>query len=466
MSQSRNTTVNFERILRNFGRFLKPVPVEWRLCGIAFGVILLLQVFVLYVFIKQERQRLGEKWENNVSHVVHDWNAYESMIPSGKVRSCGFRDYPKSIKLYVDKWYTIKLDEESDFIRVHQRVSADLNPENPINIFILDSLLHEKHDSATVPRLAFRHLDSLGRVLEVSPRLDTTAFEPVGMIPLGFLSGERIAMYLHYTWQDFWQAYPWRVWGVLLGGCVLWGMVLVFTWQIRKQRRLRQVQESTFRQRMHDLKNPVVAVESLLEMVHEEHPEAFRLEGDETDYYGEGKASLLALQRDVTNVLDVAEMLYRKRLTFVQVALREEIVRLVQELRWANREQKQIELELVYTVPEELRLSSLFVFVLQNLLVNAVRYSGEQVQIRVVVCWEGKHLRVEVSDRGNGIAQADLPYIFDEFWKVGNKGENHGIGLTFVKKVVKRHGGRIRVESVLGKGTCFKMVFYGFRRKS
>jgi len=168
----------------------------------------------------------------------------------------------------------------------------------------------------------------------------------------------------------------------------------------------------------------------------------------------------------VTNVLDVAEMLYRKRLTFVQVALREEIVRLVQELRWANREQKQIELELVYTVPEELRLSSLFVFVLQNLLVNAVRYSGEQVQIRVVVCWEGKHLRVEVSDRGNGIAQADLPYIFDEFWKVGNKGENHGIGLTFVKKVVKRHGGRIRVESVLGKGTCFKMVFYGFRRKS
>ena len=78
MSQSRNTTVNFERILRNFGRFLKPVPVEWRLCGIASGVILLSQMFVLYGFVKQERQRLGEKWEDNVSRMVDDWNEYKS----------------------------------------------------------------------------------------------------------------------------------------------------------------------------------------------------------------------------------------------------------------------------------------------------------------------------------------------------------------------------------------------------
>ncbi|MBC7234949.1 MAG: response regulator, partial [Chloroflexi bacterium] len=96
--------------------------------------------------------------------------------------------------------------------------------------------------------------------------------------------------------------------------------------------------------------------------------------------------------------------------------------------------------------------------VLLNLLVNAARFT-EYGYIRLRVSNGVGELRVEVSDTGRGIAEADLPKIFQEFrtteqplstWHSGT-----GLGLPISKRLVELQGGRMGVESTLGQGTTF-----------
>ena len=73
-------------------------------------------------------------------------------------------------------------------------------------------------------------------------------------------------------------------------------------------------------------------------------------------------------------------------------------------------------------------------------------------------------MTVEVKDQGIGIAATDLPHIFERFYRVSksrskNTTSGYGLGLSIAKKICEGHGGIISVDSTLGKGSTFKLVF-------
>ncbi|HUS17344.1 MAG TPA: HAMP domain-containing sensor histidine kinase [Chloroflexia bacterium] len=97
--------------------------------------------------------------------------------------------------------------------------------------------------------------------------------------------------------------------------------------------------------------------------------------------------------------------------------------------------------------------------ILLNLLDNALRYtpSGGAVSVRGAL--DGSMVRLEVQDTGTGIIAADLPHIFDRFYR-GDVSRtratgNSGLGLAIVRAIVEAHGGTIGVTSTPGAGTCF-----------
>ncbi len=99
--------------------------------------------------------------------------------------------------------------------------------------------------------------------------------------------------------------------------------------------------------------------------------------------------------------------------------------------------------------------------VVLNLLSNALKYtiSGEiNVSLQVV----GETVELIVQDTGIGIPEADLPRVFERFYRVADAhGRNHegsGIGLAFVQQLAGQHGGSVRVESQLGHGTTFTVA--------
>jgi len=97
--------------------------------------------------------------------------------------------------------------------------------------------------------------------------------------------------------------------------------------------------------------------------------------------------------------------------------------------------------------------------ILLNLLSNAVKFTPEGGRIGITARQVNGAVEISVSDTGIGIAPEDQPKIFEEFRQVGSdsthKSEGTGLGLTLAKKFVELHGGRIWVESEVGKGSRF-----------
>jgi two-component system phosphate regulon sensor histidine kinase PhoR len=98
--------------------------------------------------------------------------------------------------------------------------------------------------------------------------------------------------------------------------------------------------------------------------------------------------------------------------------------------------------------------------VFTNLLDNAFKFSKEKQKITITTQDTGQEIIIKFIDRGSGIDPGDLPYIFDPFHRgqVGDKIEGFGLGLAAVKAIVEAHGGRVHVESELGKGSIFSLV--------
>ena len=97
--------------------------------------------------------------------------------------------------------------------------------------------------------------------------------------------------------------------------------------------------------------------------------------------------------------------------------------------------------------------------ILLNLLSNAVKFTPEGGRVEVKAMRGDGSVEISVSDTGIGIASKDQETIFEEFRQVGtdyaHKREGTGLGLTLTKKFVEMHGGRIWVESEVGKGSTF-----------
>jgi signal transduction histidine kinase len=96
--------------------------------------------------------------------------------------------------------------------------------------------------------------------------------------------------------------------------------------------------------------------------------------------------------------------------------------------------------------------------VLLNLLSNALKFTPERGAIDVRAGIDGAFIEVSVTDTGVGIAPADQEAVFEEFRQVGaasKKVEGTGLGLAISRKFIELHGGTIRVESALGRGSTF-----------
>ena len=98
--------------------------------------------------------------------------------------------------------------------------------------------------------------------------------------------------------------------------------------------------------------------------------------------------------------------------------------------------------------------------VITNLIMNAIHYTPEGGQVRVVVdtvrADEGtERIRISVQDTGIGIPSALLPNLFKPFFRVSEKTKGTGLGLSIARDIVRAHDGDIVVESISGAGSRF-----------
>ena len=103
-----------------------------------------------------------------------------------------------------------------------------------------------------------------------------------------------------------------------------------------------------------------------------------------------------------------------------------------------------------------------------NLVNNAVRYTpaGGKIDVVWALDTEGQ-AQFKVKDDGVGIAPEHLPRLSERFYRVDRSRSREsggtGLGLAITKHIVQRHGGSFQIQSELGVGSCFKLIFPGSR---
>jgi two-component system phosphate regulon sensor histidine kinase PhoR len=235
----------------------------------------------------------------------------------------------------------------------------------------------------------------------------------------------------------------------------LGGVVLVFH-DITRIKHLEVVRSEFVANVSHELRTPLAIFRGYLETLMD-NPD---LEPEET------KPMLLAMRRhsERLNAL-VEDLLILTRFESKQIEIELSVIRPEAFFRQLVLDWRQqptaADTTVELSMPENLPLLEVdplrFEQVILNLLENAVAYSNPPRRIVISATYQGKELEVRVADNGIGIPPADLPHIFERFYRV-DKGRSRvsggtGLGLSIVKHMMQSHQGNVHVESEVGKGT-------------
>lgn len=206
----------------------------------------------------------------------------------------------------------------------------------------------------------------------------------------------------------------------------------------------------------HELKTPLAAIKAYASTLRQ-NPSLYQTRSEEFLSVVEQQADRLSRLVDdmllVTRV-DSGQMLRRR----VEVALDtivDEALREVQHDPVLHPLERHYADVPVSGDPERLR------DILRNLLENAMRYSPEGGPVEIFAHYDDKQTVISVRDGGIGIAEADIPYIFDRFYRADSEhaatAGGSGLGLYIVHGLVRAHGGTIEVRSEPGRGTTFTL---------
>lgn len=165
---------------------------------------------------------------------------------------------------------------------------------------------------------------------------------------------------------------------------------------------------------------------------------------------------LLALINDILDLarIDSGSMTYKENEC--------DLSKLITQIVTTQQVIIQKPLQLIKLLPENpvtiwidhLRLNQ----VITNLINNAVKFTNEG-SITIGYTVEDQSVRITVSDTGIGIAEDEQEKIFERFFKKHNDIQGAGIGLSLCKNIIEHYNGEISVESKVGKGTLFTVVF-------
>jgi PAS domain S-box-containing protein len=209
----------------------------------------------------------------------------------------------------------------------------------------------------------------------------------------------------------------------------------------------------------HDLRSPLLHMSgfaTMLEMVGD-------LNDQQKGYVSRIVLAVESMSRLVSNLLDLGRIEAGVDLQLETVSVQDVVEKAARSVQPQSL-QKRIALD-VWIDPDSSPLieadQALLEQAVQNLVENAIKYTGDGGKVKVSVKPAKDGLVFEVTDTGIGIAPVDQPRLFEKFFRVSHrearKEHGTGLGLAIVKSIAERHRGRVWVESQLGKGSTFSI---------
>jgi len=210
----------------------------------------------------------------------------------------------------------------------------------------------------------------------------------------------------------------------------------------------------------HELKSPLGAVQQNLyvladdlseKMTEEQKEKVSRLQGRIGDLVTLINTWLRVISVDISKI----------REDFKPVSIETVIAKAVESVEpQAIRKDIGIKPTLSTSLPQVSGNEGTLVEAIVNILNNAVKYSRVGGKIEITTTSDNGSIAINIADKGVGIAEEDLPHIFDDFYsgKVRPEGErSSGVGLAITKRIIEAHDGKVSLKSKLGEGSSFSI---------
>lgn len=253
--------------------------------------------------------------------------------------------------------------------------------------------------------------------------------------------------------------------GIWMVSTIFLLLVVVFfsytIWVILKQRKLSEVRTDFINNMTHELKTPISTISLSTEVLSNpnitENPERLR------NYAKIIKEETQRLKEQVDKVLQMATLDKNKvDLEFEDINIHDLIKSTISgfELILSSNEGK-IDYELNATSPIVKADKTHLTNILFNLIDNAIKYSDKKPTILVSTANHKNGIHIRVKDNGIGMNREQQKHVFENFYRVPTNDRHDvkgfGIGLNYVMKMVKKHGGKIQLKSELHNGSTFRI---------
>lgn len=224
----------------------------------------------------------------------------------------------------------------------------------------------------------------------------------------------------------------------------------------RQKQELEQFRQELLANISHDLRTPLAGIHGYLEtmiMKKDSLDEQTRQE-----YLQSSLQSTAKLKYLVDELFELSRLESKERkLELENFCVRELAYDVINNFKLAAQEKGvNIKVDSEDTMPRVNADLALIDRTIQNLLSNAVKYCKSGDQITVGIKKEGEKVWVSVSDTGAGIPEADIPHLFERFYKGKTAQQGTGLGLAIVKSILDLHHSEYFVKSKVGEGTTFR----------
>lgn len=448
----------------------------WIACG-GFLFAFIIQAMLVNESYQHERSLFVEKVESSIYTTIDEF-LQENRIKSGpgKFSIVSINHLENAVNIMINsQMYRYPLPENFDWNKVHRQAFYDLRCKDRWNLDSLNIKFQKKSEMLTVP-IEWCLADTLGDEIQCVAAIGgVSGWSEIKLEPirLGFITPRVLHIryafpFKHYLAVAGDRLYMAGLFFALLGFC----FYLLFR-AIRDERKRQENQKKLVDSLVHNLKNPIVACSSAFNVVKSMYaPKEENLQEQKM---------IELMDRSLQKAKHNVEELLSKQATSKGICLSLQCIDvngLFQELigfhKSISPENKQVvfrmDVHLSGICPLMADRSHLY-GALSNLIDNAIKYSGEEVEIVLSAYKEKRKVIIKVTDNGWGIPGEKQERIFESGYRGNSVPGGSGIGLHYTQMVAEAHRGTIRVESAEGKGSVFIMelpqrrMFNNLKRK-
>lgn len=259
-----------------------------------------------------------------------------------------------------------------------------------------------------------------------------------------------------------WKEMIWFIVGAILFTIIITTAFFITVRTLLKQKKLSEIKSDFINNMTHEFKTPLATISLAVDALKNEKVSGNK---EKSDYFtGIIKEENKRMNKQVETILQAALLDKNEvQLNMKRLLAHDIIINVLNNIN-LQVEEKGGKLDVELGAENDLILADEvhFTNVINNLLDNAVKYSKENLHIKVSTKNAGNQLKIKIEDNGIGMNKEILHRIFEKFYRA-HTGNVHnvkgfGLGLSYVKTMVEAHHGTIKAESILGKGSTFYLI--------